>query len=92
MSLIETAPISSSCENNLRMACAAELEAINSYRDLRDQVYRRENFPAGTKEDILRRLDEIIKDEENHFGSLLFCLNLIDPDSMQNVDSGAKGA
>jgi rubrerythrin len=92
MALIETAPQSSDCENNFRMACAAELEAINSYRDLRKQVYIREDFPVGIKEDLIRRLDEIIQDEENHFGSLLFCLNLINPTSMQHVDDGAKGA
>lgn len=92
MALVETASHSPVCENNFRMACADELAAINNYRDLRNQVYHREDFPAGIKEDLLRRLDEIIKDEENHLGSLLFCLNVLDPVFMQNVDSGAKGA
>ena len=92
MALVETAPHSLDCENNFRMACASELDAINLYKDLRDQVYHRDEFPAGVKEDLIRRLDEIIKDEEQHFGSLLFCLNSLNPGAMQNVDSGAKGA
>ena len=35
MALIETAPNSESCENNLRMACADEFAAINLYKNLK---------------------------------------------------------
>ena len=92
MALIETNPISYDCENNLRMACASELDAQKTYRELRNQVYHKEDFPAGVKEDIIRRLNEIIKDEEEHLGSLLACLNMMNPEAMQNIDNGAKGA
>ena len=92
MAMIETAPVTSDIENRLRMACADELGAQTLYRDLRNNIYHREEIPSHVKEDILRRLDEIIKDEEEHFGSLLFCLSTINPESMKNFDAGAKGA
>ena len=88
MALIETSPISKDCENNLRMACADEFAAINLYRELKEQFL---NSSVLDKEDIIKRLDEIIKDEEQHFGSLLFCLNLLNPESMQNINKGSKG-
>jgi rubrerythrin len=91
MALVETSPHSFDCENNIRMACADELAAQNNYRDLRKQIYSNDIIAPYIKEDILRRLDEIIKEEEQHFGSLLFCLNLLDPVSMQNIDNGSKG-
>ena len=89
MALVETAPKSSSIENNIRLACASELDAQAAYRDLRTQV---ESSDLPDRDDIVKRLDEIIKDEEQHFGSLLFCLNLLNPDCMKNVNSGSKGA
>ena len=92
MALIETAPITSDIENRFRMACADELAAQTLYRELRNNIYHREELPSHVKEDIIRRLDEIIKDEEEHFGSLLFCLNILNPDTMKNIDAGAKGA
>ena len=92
MALIETAPITSDIENRLRMACADELGAQTLYRELRNNIYHRDELPSHVKEDLIRRLDEIIKDEEEHFGSLLFCLNILNPDTMKNIDAGAKGA
>ena len=92
MALIDTAPVTSDLENRFRMACADELAAQTLYRDLRNNVYHRDDFPSHIKEDIIRRLDEIIKDEEEHTGSLLFCLNLLNPDIARNMDNGAKGA
>lgn len=89
MALIETAPNSPDIENNIRMACADELAAQALYRDLKEQV---RNSSSPDKEDIIKRLDEIIKDEEEHFGSLLFCLNLLNPEAMKNVNNGSKGA
>jgi len=91
MALVETAPRSTDYENNFRMACADELAAQTLYRDLRTQIQGRENISSHIKEDILRRLNEIIKDEEEHLGSLLYCINLLNPDSMMNMDKGAKG-
>ena len=91
MALVETAPHSTDLENNLRMACADELSAQTLYRDLRNQVYNRD-LPDHIKSDLIRRLDEIIKDEEQHTGSLLFCLNLLNPETTKNMDAGAKGA
>lgn len=92
MALIDTAPINSDLENRLRLACADELSAQTLYRDLRNNVYHRDEIPSHIKEDLIRRLDEIIKDEEEHTGSLLFCLNLLNPDIARNMDNGAKGA
>ena len=92
MALIETAPKTSDIENKLRMACADELGAQTLYRELRNNIYHRDELPSHVKEDLIRRLDEIIKDEEEHFGSLLFCLNILNPDTMKNIDAGAKGA
>ena len=91
MALVDTAPKSSDIENNLRMACADELSAQNLYRDLKNQVFNRE-LPMNVKDDILRRLNEIIKDEEEHFGSLLFCINLLNPETTTNMNNGAVGA
>lgn len=92
MALIETAPNSESCENNLRMACADEFAAINLYKDLKAKLQTDGNISADKTEEIIKRLDEIIKDEENHFGSLLYCINLLNPESMKNIDAGSKGA
>lgn len=92
MALIETAPNSPNIENNIRMACADELAAQSLYRDLKSQVQSREDLPPADREAIIKRLDEIIKDEEEHFGSLLFCINLLNPKSMINVNNGSKGA
>jgi len=92
MALIDTAPNSYDCDNNLRMAVAEELSAQKSYRELREKVYAKDDFPAGVKEEVLRRLNEIIKDEEHHVGSLLFCLNLINPELAQNMADGANRA
>lgn len=92
MALIDTAPINSDLENRLRLACADELSAQTLYRDLRNTVYHRDDLPSHVKEDLIRRLHEIIKDEEEHTGSLLFCLNLLNPDIARNMDNGAKGA
>lgn len=92
MALIDTAPTSTDIENNLRMLIAEELAAQKSYREFRTQIYHREGFPAGTKEDLLRRIDEIIRDEEQHVGSLLFCLNLLNPETSKNMANGANGA
>jgi rubrerythrin len=92
MALIDTAPVTSDLENRFRMACADELGAQTLYRELRNTVYHREEIPSHIKEDLIRRLDEIIKDEEEHTGSLLFCLNLLNPDIARNMDNGAKGA
>lgn len=91
MALVDTAPKSYDCENNLRLACADELSAQSAYRELRQQIQHKEEIPSHIKEDILRRLNEIIKDEEQHLGSLLACINLLNPDTMLNVDAGAKG-
>jgi rubrerythrin len=90
MALIDTA-LSYDCDNNLRMAIVEELGATKSYRELREKIYIADSFPAGVKEELLRRLNEIIKDEENHIGSLLFCLNLINPDASKNMNDGANG-
>lgn len=92
MALIDTAPVTSDIENRFRMACADELAAQTLYRELRNNVYHRDEIPSHIKEDLIRRLDEIIKDEEEHTGSLLFCLNLLNPDIARNMDNGAKGA
>ena len=92
MALIDTAPVTSDLENRLRMACADELAAQTLYRDLKNNVHHREDIPSHVKDDIIRRLNEIIKDEEEHTGSLLFCLNLLNPDIARNMDNGAKGA
>lgn len=92
MALIDTAPVTSDIENRFRMACADELAAQTLYRELRNSVYHRDDIPSHIKEDLIRRLDEIIKDEEEHTGSLLFCLNLLNPDIARNMDNGAKGA
>ena len=92
MALIDTAPVTSDLENRFRMACADELAAQTLYRELRNTVYHREEIPSHIKEDLIRRLDEIIKDEEEHTGSLLFCLNLLNQDIARNMDNGAKGA
>ena len=92
MALVETAPHSEHCENNIRMACADEFAAINLYKDLKEQIKQDGNVSADITEEILARLDEIIKDEENHFGSLLYCLNLLNPESIKNIDAGSKGA
>ena len=92
MALIETSPKSPDIENNIRMACADELSAQVTYRDLKSQIQSREDISAPVKDDLIQRLDEIIKDEEEHFGSLLFCLNLLNPKAMQNVNNGSKGA
>lgn len=92
MAFIDTAPINSDLENRLRLACADELSAQTLYRDLRNNVYYKEDILPYIKEDIIRRLDEIIKDEEEHTGSLLFCLNLLNPNIAKNMDNGAKGA
>lgn len=92
MALIDTAPVTSDIENRFRMACADELAAQTLYRELRNNVYHREEIPSHVKEDLIRRLDEIIKDEEEHLGSLLFCLNYLNPDATRNMDNGAKGA
>ena len=92
MALIDTAPVTSDIENRFRMACADELAAQTLYRELRNNVYHREEIPSHVKEDLIRRLDEIIKDEEEHLGSLLFCLNYLNLDATRNMDNGAKGA
>lgn len=91
MALVETAPKSKDCENNLRMACADELAAQTLYRDLKEQV-KNSSLPFEAKEEIVARLAEIIKDEEEHLGSLLYCLNLLNPETMGNVNAGSKGA
>ena len=90
MALIDTAPVYD-CENNLRMACADELNAQKQYREIKRMFQERE-YPEHIKNDILRRLDEIIKDEDQHLGSLMYCLNLLNPSAMQEIDNGAKGA
>jgi bacterioferritin (cytochrome b1) len=92
MALVDTAPKSSDCENNLRMACADELSAQVSYREIRTQIQHRDNIPSDVKEEILRRLNEIIKDEEEHTGSLLFCLNLLNSEFAKNMNNGANVA
>lgn len=91
MALIDTAP-TSDFENNLRMLIAEEFSAQKAYRELRKQIYHREDFPSGVKEDLLKRISEIIKDEEQHAGNLLFCLNLLDPETAKNMANGANGA
>ena len=89
--LVDTATTGYDCDNNFRKAVIEEIAATTSYRELRQRVYEKTDFPEGVKEDILRRLNEIIKDEENHIGSLLFCLNLINPELAQNMSDGANG-
>lgn len=92
MALINTSPDSSDCENNFRMALAEELGAQKTYRELRNQIYYKDGFPPNVKEELLRRLDEIIKDEEQHSGSLLFCLNLLNPEFTKNMHNGSTGS
>ena len=92
MALIDTAPATSDIENRFRMACADELAASTLYRELRESVYYRDELPSHIKEDLIRRLNEIIKDEEEHLGNLLYCINLLNPDAAKNMQSGATGA
>lgn len=90
MALVETASKDTSIENQFRMACADELAAQGLYKDLKRRC-EFSDIPDHIKDDILRRLQEIIKDEEQHFGSLLYCLTLLDPDFATNSEAGVHG-
>jgi hypothetical protein len=92
MALVDTSVKHYKCEDNFRLLMADELAAQVNYRELRESIYHKDDLPSDIKSELIRRLDEIIKDEEQHLGSLLFCLNLLNPTAMENVHNGSNGA
>jgi len=88
-----------------KLAMMEELSASNTYAELLHKVDNElrymcndENCPADIKAQMIqlkneleRRVKEILKDEEQHFGSLLYCLNKLAPEIADNMNAGVQG-
>jgi rubrerythrin len=81
--------ISTDLIDEIKIACMEELQAQATYKKLREHILQADE--PFVKEELLKRIDEIIADEEQHLGSLLYCLNLVDSNIMKNIDKGIKG-
>lgn len=92
MALIDTNPKCNDLDNKLRLACADELGAQTLYREMLKFVESKQDISFEVKEQIVERLKEVIKDEEEHVGILLYCINLVNPETTENMNNGVKGA
>lgn len=75
--------------DEIKIACIEELQAQATYKKIKEHILQ--HYDILVKEELLKRINEIIIDEEQHLGSLLYCLNLVDPNIMKNIDKGIKG-
>lgn len=69
MALVDTNPETNDLDNKLRLACADELGAQALYREMLKFVESKQDLTVDVKEQLIERLKEVIKDEEEHVGS-----------------------
>lgn len=72
----------------LRGAAADECSAQNLYSEIIEYL---NNGNVPNKELLISRLTEIMHDEENHLGSLLWMVGELDRSIAANMQEGAKG-
>ncbi len=71
----------------LRGAAADELSAANLYKEII------ECFQGSGSQytAICKRLEEILSDEQQHLGSLLWCIEQLDASIALDLEKGARG-
>jgi rubrerythrin len=72
----------------LRGAAADELSAANLYSSIIDDLKAAGHEESGG---LITRIKEIMEDEEQHLGSLLFCVGELDSSIAKNMEAGASG-
>jgi hypothetical protein len=79
----------------LRDKLASEMAAANEYSQMIESLNSSFRLASGTVYQnlvsIINRLAEIQRDEENHAGVLLQCIQLLDPEVIKNGSKGFSG-
>jgi rubrerythrin len=79
----------------LRDKLASEMAAANEYSQMIESLNGCIRLVSGTAYQnlisIINRLCEVQKDEENHAGMLLQCIQLLDPEVIKNGSKGFNG-
>jgi hypothetical protein len=79
----------------LRDKMASEMAAANEYSQMIESLNGSFRLTSGrayqSLVSIINHLAEIQKDEENHAGVLLQCIQLLDPEVMKNGSKGFQG-
>jgi hypothetical protein len=79
----------------LRDKMSSEMTAANEYSQMIESLNSSIRLTSGAAYQnlvsIINRLDEIQRDEENHAGVLLQCIQMLDPEVIKNGSKGFSG-